>query len=221
VPCHDLTLHEASRKLVVWTHGKSSFSLTLPLPPVPVELTAFDYQTGGGFIKLIWETASELNNKGFEVQRSSDNLNFYTIGFISGRGTTTETTEYSFLDKTDFSGKVYYRLRQIDLDGSYSYSKVLEAENAGDFYLAQNYPNPFNSSSRISFNLRYDSEVTLEVYAITGEKTATLYSGSMKAGVQNYQFNSNQLASGVYIYKLTAAYDGGSFTSSRKLVVLK
>ncbi len=221
VPCHDLTFHEATRKLVVWTHGKSSFSLILPNPPVPVELAAFDYSVGNGAVELKWQTSSELNNKGFEIERSVDNRKFFQIGFAPGNGTTTEINYYSFTDKTDYTGKLYYRLKQIDYDGSYTYSKVLEAETFKDFSLAQNYPNPFNSSTQISYNLRYDSEVSIEVFTITGEKLVTLFAGERKAGTHKLQFSSTVLASGVYIYKISAGYAGGNFSSSKKLVVLK
>jgi hypothetical protein len=221
VPCHDLTFHAASRKLVVWTHGKGAFSLILPNPPLPVELTGFDLaRTDKGF-ELKWQTASELNNRGFIVQRSTDNKSFYEIGFVKGKGSTAEISSYSFTDRIGEEGKVYYRLKQVDYDGTYTYSEVLEAEIAGEYSLSQNYPNPFNSSTEISYNLKYDSDVQMQLYSLTGEKVITLFSGNQKAGIQKYRLTSSALASGVYIYKIYAESSSGSFSSSRKLIILK
>jgi len=192
---------------------------------VPVELTSFTTQYVGNTTQLNWTTASELNNLGFDVQRSTDGYDFVTIGFVLGKGTTTEIQNYSYVDKTTSPNINYaYRLKQIDFNGSYNYSEVINLgeSNPLNFELLQNYPNPFNPSTTISIGLPVKSDVTLDVYNIVGERVLSLYNGELAAGNYNYTVDASNLTSGIYIYVLNAVgEDGKNSTLSRKMTLLK
>jgi hypothetical protein len=186
---------------------------------IPVELVSFGASIVGNNTKLIWQTASELNNSGFEIQRKWKNTNWQKIGFVNGAGTTTEIKNYSFTDKEINNEVTYYRLRQVDFDGSYSYSKVVEVQpvNPVNFNLSQNYPNPFNPVTSISFSIPSASSVKLTIYNQIGEKVAELLNENLEAGVYSYNWNASKQASGIYFYELQA----NDYRSIRKMTLLK
>jgi len=191
---------------------------------VPVELTSFTANVVDQVVVLNWTTATEVNNQGFEVQRSIDGLNFNNIGFVPGFGTTTEPKSYSHTDQSVTSGTYYYRLKQIDYDGSFTYSDVAEVEISLpiEFALAQNYPNPFNPSTSIQFSLPVDAQVKINIYNLVGEKAAEIASGNFAAGTHKVNFNASTLTSGIYFYRLDATgTDGNTFSSIGKMTLLK
>jgi hypothetical protein len=175
-------------------------------PWIPVELTSFNASIDGSSVTLNWMTATETNNSGFEIQRSSNNSDFSKIGFVSGKGTTTEIAKYSFDDKNLDNGKYYYRLKQIDFDGTFSVSDVVEVEinKRLDFTLYQNYPNPFNPATTIKYQIPNSSKVLLKVYNILGKEITTLVNETKEAGIHIVNFDASSLPSGVYIYKITS-----------------
>ncbi|MBZ0198549.1 MAG: choice-of-anchor J domain-containing protein, partial [Ignavibacteriaceae bacterium] len=175
-------------------------------PLVPVELTSFTANVKENAVVLNWATATETNNSGFAIERKQDGQ-FVQVGFIKGSGTSTEVRNYSFNDANVETGNYTYRLKQIDLDGSFVYSNQVEVNIATPtvFSLNQNYPNPFNPSTKINFSLAVDSRVTLSVFNILGQKVATLLSSTMSAGLHNVAFDAVNFNNGVYIYKLEAA----------------
>ena len=118
-------------------------------PLVPVELVSFTGNSVNGKVLLEWKTATELNNNGFEVQRKTAESDFATIGFVKGQGTATNQKEYSYTDRNLVDGNYFYRLKQIDYNGSYEYSNVIEVDVRllDKFTLEQNYPNPFQSNN--------------------------------------------------------------------------
>lgn len=192
-------------------------SLT-PAGALPVELSRFTSQLTDQGIRLNWQTATEKNNSGFEIDRSTDKLTFSKIGFVKGNGTTTESQSYSFLD-AQASGKVFYRLRQIDFDGHATYSPTIEA-NAGSpktFALQQNYPNPFNPSTTISFSLPTAALVRLTIYDMLGREVATLVKGWRDAGKYDVSFDASHLATGLYLYRLQAA----DVTVTKRMMLVK
>jgi hypothetical protein len=186
---------------------------------VPVELTSFAASINGKNVSLSWTTATETNNSGFEVERKSETSNWQLIGFVKGNGTTTEKQIYNYYDNNISVGKYSYRLKQVDFNGSFEYSKSVEAEiiTPDKFELNQNYPNPFNPSTTIKFSLPSAGNVKLSVYNLLGQEVQTLLNGFMEAGVHTVNFNAKNINSGIYLYKIEA----NGLTSVRKMTLLK
>jgi hypothetical protein len=187
---------------------------------LPVELTSFGASVVDGFVQLKWATATEINNHGFEVQRKSGESDFSTIGFVQGKGTTTESQSYSYVDSRVEEGIYSYRLKQVDHDGSFAYSDVVEIDITApiEFSLSQNYPNPFNPVTTINFSLAVESNVTLKIFNTLGEEVAILINSEVKnAGTHNVRFDAASFASGTYIYRLEA----GEFVQTKKMNLLK
>ena len=190
---------------------------------VPVELTSFTASVNNNDVQLNWTTATEKNNSGFQVERKSTG-DFESIGFIPGSGTTTELMTYSFSDIDLNPGNYYYRLKQIDYDGTFEYSDVVEIDIvAPDVYsLSQNYPNPFNPSTKITFSLASDANVSLKVFDVMGQEVMTLINRDLIAGTHIYEFDAKGLNSGVYFYKIEAdGKDGNNYSDVKKMILLK
>lgn len=191
---------------------------------VPVELTSFTAENSTEGIILRWKTATETNNLGFSLEKSFNNSQFVEIKFIEGKGTTTNQNLYSFLDRELKVGTVYYRLKQIDFDGTYAYSNVISIEIAlpSKFSLEQNHPNPFNPITKITFELPANSDVKLIVYNTIGQLVAELINDELNAGRHEFDFDAQNLSSGIYYYTLSAAgKDGKVFHSTRKMILIK
>jgi hypothetical protein len=194
------------------------------LADVPVELTAFTATSIGNAVNLNWSTATESNNSGFEVERSFNGSAFMTVGFVEGKGTTSEVQNYSYVDNTTSNGTYTYRLKQIDFNGAFEYSNEVEVDvtTPSVFSLNQNYPNPFNPSTTINFSLAVDSKVSVKVFDLLGQEVATLVNSTMSAGLHNLNFDASSLNSGVYFYQLEAAgIDGSNFSSVKKMMLTK
>lgn len=187
--------------------------------PVPVELTSFTANASQSSVVLVWETATEVNNYGFEIERSFDNTNFSTLGFVKGKGSTTEKQIYSFTDQTSLTGKTYYRLRQVDFDGRFEYSEVISVENTipESFSLNQNFPNPFNPSTRIQFSIPQETQVELAIYDATGKLVENLVSEVKAAGYHEVIWNATNNASGIYFAQIKA----GKFIKNIKMTLMK
>ncbi len=188
---------------------------------VPVELTSFTATAISNGVLLKWSTVSEINNHGFGVERSEDGVEFFTVAFVEGAGTSTESREYVFTDNIEYDGGklFYYRLKQVDFDGKIKYSDIVEVEFdiPNDYILLQNYPNPFNPSTTISYSIPKESQVSLIIYDIMGRQVAELVNSKQSAGTYNIELDASSFASGTYFYKLTA----GEFVSVKKMVLLK
>jgi hypothetical protein len=190
---------------------------------VPVELTSFTASASDGLVELRWFTATETNNQGFEVQRSNGS-EFETIAFVEGHGTTAEVQAYTYSDRNVAIGSYSYRLKQVDFDGTFEYSDVIEVDvpAPAEFALGQNYPNPFNPSTTINYSLSVDSKVTMKVFDVLGQEVATLLNGNIAAGSHNVNFDASALNSGVYLYRIEATgIDGTNFTSVKKMILTK
>jgi len=188
---------------------------------VPVELVSFSADVFGGEVNLSWITATELNNYGFQVERrNAESEAWSNIGFVNGRGSTTETQYYSYTDNSVPIGKYIYRLKQLDFSGSFEYSNEIEVtilEALNDFTLNQNYPNPFNPSTRISFSIPQNSFVTITIFDVLGNEIETLINRELSAGSYDIEFAAKNLTSGVYFYNITA----GEFTKTMKMILSK
>ncbi|MDO8550214.1 MAG: T9SS type A sorting domain-containing protein [Ignavibacteria bacterium] len=192
------------------------------LPPgtIPVELISFTATVNPfGEAVLNWVTATEINNRGFEIERKSLNGRFAIIGFIEGYGTTSEEKTYSYVDQSVNPGIYVYRLKQIDFNGQFEYSEAIELEISPPliFDLEQNYPNPFNPSTKISYSVPKSGYVSLKVYNALGQEVAALVNGIKEAGNHKIDFNASNLNSGIYFYKLEA----GDFTQVKKMTLIK
>ena len=202
--------------------------------PLPVELVSFTANQADGKVTLSWQTATEVNNYGFEIERkvsspqssvgSQSQNTWEKIGFVQGHGNSNSTKEYSFVDNSVQSGKYFYRLKQIDNDGGFNYSQEVEVKAEDiptEFALYQNYPNPFNPSTVISWQLAVGAHVTLKVYDVLGNEIVTLVDEEKEPGSYEVEFQSTvgnrQLAGGAYFYQLKA----GAFVQTKKMLYLK
>ncbi len=196
-------------------------------PPVPVELISFSGIPEKNGVRLNWKTSTELNNSGFKIERleplSSLTQEWKTIGFIEGKGTSSSSHSYSFLDLPESNGIYYYRLMQIDFNGTFSYSNVVTI----NFYpivftLEQNYPNPFNPETNISFNIPEDGHISLKIYNVQGELVDKLSDGLISAGNHSFKWNALSFSSGVYFYKFDFENESGlKFTEVKKMILSK
>ena len=196
---------------------------------LPVQLTNFSAKLYNGIVSLKWETATEIENIGFDIERKTAmDKQFIKIGFIKGNGNSSTPNMYSFSDNKNQGGKSSYRLRQINTNGAAIYSNEIEViVIPTEYILYQNYPNPFNPSTVIKYAIPFDSKVTLEVYNITGERIGQLVNEDQSAGYYSVNFNSSSfkrsISSGVYFYRIIASnkVDGSSFTTIKKMAMLK
>ncbi len=196
---------------------------------LPVELTSFSAFTNGENVTLNWQTATEVNNYGFEIQKQKSELNtensaWTKVGFVDGHGNSNSLKSYSFADNSTSSGKYSYRLKQIDIDGSFEYSQTVEVDLdiPSKFELTQNYPNPFNPTTTISYTipvaeLGFGLTVLLKIYDMLGKEVATLVNEEQASGNYSVQFDASKLSSGIYYYTLKTE----KYSDTKKMLLLK
>ena len=189
---------------------------------VPVELINFTSIIEEGKIKLTWETSSETNNKGFEIQRKVDSpqssvSKWEKVGFVEGRGTTSQKQFYSFADAPLKDGIYSYRIKQIDFDGNFKYSNEIEVnfQRLTNFTLLQNYPNPFNPSTTVSYQVPFASYVNIKIFDALGSEIALLVNEIKQSGTHEVSFNASGLPSGLYLYRMNV--NDQSFTKKMML----
>jgi len=189
--------------------------------PLPVELSSFKAKMyNDDKVKLNWSTKTETNNYGFDVERQANEGQWEKVGFVNGYGNSNSPKEYSFIDKDLIGGsKFLYRLKQVDNDGQFEYSNVVEVEVVPNNYsLSQNYPNPFNPNTNIRYSLKDDKQfVSLVVYDILGNEIQTLVNEEKSAGTYELNWSAINFPSGIYFYRLKV----GSFVETRKMTLLK
>jgi hypothetical protein len=194
---------------------------------LPVELNSFTAKSQGRDVVLSWETKTEVNSNMFEIERSSEiGQSWVKVGEVTASGNSNSPKSYSYTDKKLNSGKYTYRLKMVDNSGAYRYSNVIEGEVAlpKEYAISQNYPNPFNPTTRIDYQLPFDSKVSIELYGITGEKVGTILNGEIAAGYYTAEVNASalNLASGVYIYRISAVgQNNQNFVQVKKLMLAK
>jgi Secretion system C-terminal sorting domain len=191
---------------------------------LPVQLSSFTAILNGNSVELHWTTATEVNNYGFDVERKSSQTSpiqtsWSKIGFVRGNGNSNSPKDYSFVDKSISNGKYSYRLKQIDTDGKFEYSNVvnIDINVSAKYFLNQNYPNPFNPSTIIAYSIPASSNVTLKVYNVLGKLVTTLVNKYQQAGSYRVYFDASFLSNGVYFYRLQA----GNFSATNKMLLLK
>ena len=218
------------------TRGMNSFSdyaLTDGTNPLPVELCSFTASVNKRDVDLVWVTCSEINNKGFEIERrlfNKNNNDYYPwirTGYVDGHGTVNQQQTYMFSDIKLPAGKYQYRLKQIDYNGNFEYHNLTSPQDIliglpviADLF--QNYPNPSNPVSKVDFQIPFAGRVTLKVYDITGREVVSLIDKDLEGGFYTAEFNGSNLSSGVYFYRLIAGSgDGSHFSKTMKLILIK
>jgi hypothetical protein len=200
--------------------GPLSVFLNTLVYALPVELASFTSSVNGNNVMLNWNTVSEENNSGFEIERSSFGNGWKKVGFVNGKGTTNIAQNYSFTDNGLNSGRYLYRLKQIDYNGNYKYYDLQNEVVIGvpqKFALMQNYPNPFNPTTKINYEIPVNGFVALKIFDISGREVMQLVNQVQQAGYYAVVFNAAGLSSGTYFYKLST----DKFNAVKKMVVIK
>jgi hypothetical protein len=235
----DLAMGDYSMDMEITTNDPSNSFTVIPITmtvtnEIPVELASFTAENLEDMVVLSWQTSTETNNSGFAIERmyfpnaksEIQNLHWTQVGFVPGYGTTTEPRSYSFSDENISSGTYKYRLKQIDFDGTVSFSSEIEVEVSGpnEYALYQNYPNPFNPSTTIKFALPEKTSLELSVYNSLGEKVAEVFKGELDGGYHEIVFKAavghsgrQGLSSGIYFYRI----ESENFVSVKKMILMK
>lgn len=196
--------------------------------PVPVELLSFDGYSQNGDVFLRWSTATELNNKGFEIQKKMSGTQAWgSVAFVPGGGTSVKPLNYSFVDKSPGAGNFLYRLKQIDYNGeSRTYNEVEVSVEEFSYLLYQNYPNPVNageSATAVFFTLGEDSYTDLTLYNALGEKISVPVEGNLSKGIHKLELSTANLPAGVYFYRLNSKSNesGKNYSMIKKMIITK
>ena len=227
----DLINDESDGAIIVWSDFRFGIDFDIYASNIgsdgnliPVELISFNATANNNEVELNWQTATETNNYGTEIERSQKSKvksqnEWEKIGFVPGFGTTTEHKNYSYTDQLVNGGAYYYRLKQLDFDGSFEYSKVIEVKilTPSKFELSQNYPNPFNPSTKITYSIPSSEFVTLKLFDLLGNEVAVLVNEEKPAGNYEVNFEIPGLSSGIYFYSLRAE----KYTQTKKLILMK
>jgi subtilisin family serine protease len=206
--------------------SKPILKVSLQTPaPLPVELSNFTSTVEKNTVKLNWATTYEQNNSGFDVERKLSSGNEWTkVANLAGAGNSNAQINYSYTDNFVSSGKYNYRLKQTDFNGNYKYYELSSEVIVGipsQFNLSQNYPNPFNPSTKINYDLPFDSKVSIKIFDMTGREISSIVNQVQPAGYYLVNFNASNLASGIYFYSINAEGGSKTFVKSMKMVLVK
>ncbi len=191
---------------------------------IPVELISFNARVIEDMVILEWTTATETNNQGFEIYKKSEvksqGSEWEKIGFVPGFGTTTEPRSYSFIDENITTGIYYFRLKQIDYNGTFSYSDIVKIEFnqlPTKFNVYQNYPNPFNPVTTIKYDIVKAQSVKVTIYDIIGREVATLVNEQQQPGSYEIKWDASNVSSGIYFYQLKTK----DYVYTKKMILMK
>ena len=191
---------------------------------LPVELTSFSALEQGRDIVLQWTTATEVQNSGWQIERAvtdskTPSPQWKSIGFVSGAGNSASGKSYTYRDVNPGTGEYSYRLKQIDLDGTVSYSSTIfsSVSTANGYWIIDNYPNPFNPSTTITFNVPERAKVDISIYNSLGEFVTRIVNETFEKGTYSRVFEANKLSSGIYYYRLQS----GSNLITKKMILTK
>lgn len=219
-------LEEEDLLIIVDNNRDGSIDDSIYLPnqyePLPVELSSFTAKRLHNYVRLDWQTSTEINNYGFEIERlapGAERQTWEKIGFVEGNGNSNSIKNYTYEDKNLLASKYMYRLKQIDNNGQYEYSNEIEIDLGlpDKFELTQNYPNPFNPTTKISWQSPVPGHQTLKVYDVLGNEVATLIDEFRNAGRYEVTFDAAQLSSGIYYYQIKS----NNFIETKKMILLK
>jgi hypothetical protein len=210
------------------THGRGVYEAYIDFT-IPVELVSFTANQFSKKVQLNWTTATELNNRGFEVHRKLKNQDWEILSFISGYGSTTEPKAYSYEDDYEFlpyNGTAIYRLKQIDFDGSFKYSDQMSVEVSfvpSETNISQNFPNPFNPSTTIKYSINQEGNVRISIYNPVGQEIEKLISEYKSSGTYEVVWNAEEYTSGIYFYlfEFSGATGSVNYKEMKKLVLIK
>ncbi len=205
-------------------NGTFSGGGTICSGPLPVELVSFNYTVNKNNVSLSWQTAVELNNSGFDVERKKDGGEWQKVAFVPGNGTTNEPKSYTYNDNKLQSASYKYRLKQIDFNSNYEYfdlSQDVIVKPPGNFSMGQNYPNPSNPKSKIDYEIPVNGRVTIKLYNLLGQEVKTIVNEIKDAGYYTTEFDGSNLASGVYFYSISTEGRGQNFTKTLKMILVK
>jgi hypothetical protein len=213
------------RQVTINTTSFSQWTVSDDSHPLPVTMLYFNNTVAKNNVSLKWATSNEINNKGFEIYRFMNN-EWKLAGFVNGKGTTNNLSEYHFEDKNLATGTYKYKLKQIDFNGNsefFSLNSDVTIGAADKFGISQNFPNPFNPTTGISYSLSEDAFVNLQIYDITGRQVEQLVNSNIQAGYHTVTFDGSALASGVYFYRIRANDNSGKnlFTKIMKMLLVK
>ncbi|MBL8007391.1 MAG: T9SS type A sorting domain-containing protein [Ignavibacteria bacterium] len=211
--------HDFTSDNDLWNYA-DNFQVTITDIPQPVELSSFTYSVSGNNAELKWTTSEELNNAGFDIESADNSGSWIKKGFVSGKGNSGTPVLYSFTDRDLKSGAYAYRLKQIDYNGNFEYyylSGEVVINKPEKYKLSQNYPNPFNPVTNVEFGISKLGFVSLKVYDMLGKEAATLVNEILSPGKYTVKFNGNNLASGVYFYRM----ESGDFKDIKRMVLVK
>ncbi len=198
---YDADLVNFNRVYLCGTQNGSGAILYNSAAALPVELTSFTAENTGDKVALRWSTASELNNRGFEIERKSSGGDFLTIAFISGAGTVQNATQYKFDDTPPFSGNYAYRLKQYDYDGSYKYSDILSPDyysGSDKLFVSEIFPNPFSADATVRISIKEKSQIAVRLFSVAGEMLETIINSEYERGAYTIKINAKYLPEGVY-----------------------
>ncbi len=198
--------------------GFSKYALSNVDGPLPVTLLSFSGYKDGSRNQLSWTTASELNNRGFEVQRSTDGVNYTAIGFVNSLangGNSNDQLSYRFTDNTPAGVKQYYRLRQEDVDGRSKLSNIvlINGNKATGVMISGLFPNPANDMVNVLVSVPGRTQLTLLVTDVAG-RILSQKAVSAETGSNTIQMNVGNFSSGTYMVRLVCA-DGCEATPSK------
>jgi hypothetical protein len=205
-------------------YGYSGSVMKYQDEPLPVELNSFSATVSRNYVTLNWSTASETNNAGFGIERSSSEGIWTNAGYVAGNGTTASPESYTFTDRNVNAGKYKYRLKQTDYNGNFEYYNLSSEVIIGvpdKYSLSQNYPNPFNPSTKINYDIPFDSKVSIRIFDISGKEVSALVNSNLTVGFYTSEFNASGISSGVYFYSITALGNGNNFTATKKMMLVK
>lgn len=194
---------------------------------LPVELSRFDSIVDGNNVVLEWTTASEKDNSGFEILKASpiESSEWSSMGFVAGNGTSTEENNYSFRMEELEPGIHHFRLKQIDFDGKFEFSPIIETivDLPSSHHLSSAYPNPFNPQSSFSLSVKETSEVAITLYDALGKRVQTIYNGSIRGGhTKSFSIDGSNLTSGLYLYRVQGLSNSqGKFDESKRVTLIK